>query len=97
MPVARLPQARVCGICSPPLRRLGLQVQAEYIAMVEKFGAEKRAMDSLLEEREAAYMDLLQVPINRPGAALTPNRASGNPMGAANRYLGRLWSGKPSG
>lgn len=38
-----------------------MQVQAEYIAMIEKFSAEKLALEDLLAERDAAYVGLLQV------------------------------------
>ena len=38
-----------------------MQVQAEYIAMIEKFSAEKLALEDLLAERDEAYVGLLQV------------------------------------
>ena len=38
-----------------------VQVQAEYVAIIEKFTAEKVALDELLLERDNAYVGLLQV------------------------------------
>lgn len=69
-----------------------MQVQADYVACLEQFSAEKRALDTLLEERDAAYLQLLQVPAEGI-TAVVPNTGMSNPATVANRFLGKLWSG----
>lgn len=64
-PLCILKQTRKCiqrRALGPNLGGGSVQAQAEYLRYTEMFTAEKRELEELLAERDAAYMSLLQVP-----------------------------------
>lgn len=63
-------------------------MQKQYTALCEKHKAEQEAMEELLNAREDAYLDLLQIP-----AAVVPRHTPAPSTAAAPSMLGNSPSG----